>query len=113
MNTLHKCCGRVSGGSFYTSSLCGRNAKFERDGKHFCGTHDPVPKQAKAEAKYLAWRAESDAKRAAQLETQRRVDLFPVLLEALRDIAKNDPHRLMTSGDIAREAIAKATGEAL
>ena len=35
------------------------------------------------------------------------------LLEALRAIAKNDPHRLMTSGDIAREAIAKATGEAL
>ena len=37
----------------------------------------------------------------------------PDMLAALRAIAKNDPHRLMTSGDIAREAIAKATGEAL
>ena len=111
MSTLHKCCTRVFSGGLYTGILCGRNAKFERDGKHFCGTHDPVARAAKDEARINFWRDQFLTKRAAA--DAQLIAAAPDMLEALQAIAKNDPHRLMTSGDIAREAIAKATGEAV
>ena len=71
----------------------------------------PADKSAKDLATLVAWRDQFLTKRA--IADAQLIEAAPDMLEALRAIAKNDPHRLMTSGDIAREAIAKATGEAL
>lgn len=38
-----KCCVRIYGGmSTFRGSPCSKPAKVERDGKHYCNTHDPV-----------------------------------------------------------------------
>lgn len=90
--TLHKCCGRIYGGS-YRGHPCGNTGKFEHDGKWYCGTHDPV----RLAAKYDKAEAEREAKWAARIESQAKaeyarkvaqdkVDLFPELVAALEDL---------------------------
>lgn len=46
---------------------CSRKAKFEREGKWYCGTHDPVTKKEKQGAKWNAFKAKiiEDQKRRA------------------------------------------------
>lgn len=53
---------------------CRRQATVERDGRHYCGTHDPVARKARQEERDTAWRARYDAEtraRAAQRERER------------------------------------------
>ena len=71
----------------------------------------PTAKAAQDKATLMAWRDQFLTKRA--IADAQLIAAAPDMLEAWQAIAKNDPHRLSTSGDIAREAIAKATGEAL
>lgn len=121
MSTKYTCCGRISLGAFYGSKPCGKTAKFDRDGKHYCGTHDPVTiaekdaiKNAAWKAKYGAIHAARDAAKAKQAEIERRADCYTELLEALQGLLKRDPYPKGTVGWIwqegARKAIAKALG---
>lgn len=122
------CCAkvRVSGVAFYRVRDCGLNAKFEHEGKHYCGTHFPPNVKAKEEARqaerlksYAAQQArrEAPALRIKELEAQRNE-----LLEALKELAlayqrtaqyrcldevKEDEERFMK----ARAAIQKAEGK--
>ena len=117
MTTQHKCCGNVGTWRF---EACGKNAKFDRDGKHYCGTHDPVSKDARLEAKRVVWRVEHEQhiaahnkKTALAAEQKRRADCYDDLLEALKMalgfvcIEGNDQEI-----NQAKAAIAKATGAA-
>ena len=122
LQVKHTCCGRIqSNFRFYT---CGKAAKFERDGKHYCGTHDPVSIGEKNAVKNAAWKAEREAKDAArkaqldkQAEIERRASCYDDLLEMLKRIELDArvarPYVGQTArlGEIARDAIAKATGE--
>lgn len=65
-----KCCVPVGGG--YRPPACGRRAKYERNGKHYCGTHDPVAMQAKRDARSHAW----DAKWAADALRAQHINLL-------------------------------------
>ena len=86
----HKCCGTVLPAGAYRTHPCHNGAKIQRDGKWYCGTHDPVAikekrdkKNAEHNAKWEAdqkLRAEAAAKRNEQ---ERRAACFPDLLEAL------------------------------
>lgn len=62
-----KCCEkvRIPGLGFYRSKPCGRNACVERDGEHYCLTHDPVRRKMKADKRYADYRAESTARMKA------------------------------------------------
>ena len=88
----HACCGNVfRGGYSHYTSICGKNAKFERDGKWYCGTHDPVAKKEKAAIRYAEWDAKYEARRAsekaaekARKEKEAKAEMFGQLLEALR-----------------------------
>ena len=116
----HKCCGTVFPAGSYRTYPCRHNAKVERDGKWYCGTHDPVAikekqdkKNAKSDAKWMAiqqLQAEAAAKRNEQ---ERRAAYFPDLLEALKRLlnAEHDEH-LTPQGvrNLAKEVIAKAEG---
>ena len=51
--TKHTCAARVWRG--YHSYTCGKAAKAERDGKWYCGTHDPERLRAKDEAREAKW----------------------------------------------------------
>ena len=118
MRTKYTCCKKV--GNWLTNT-CGKTAKFERDGKHYCGIHDPVSVKEKQDKRDIEWRKQFDANNAAlekafaaRKEIERRADCYPELLEALQELAD-------CGGDawgedrpcvqIARMAIAKALGE--
>ena len=81
----HTCCERVQ--KNYLFHLCGKTAKFERDNKWYCGMHDPIAvaakyakrKEAHEENLRAFYKAQEEKK-----ETQRRADLYPELLEALK-----------------------------
>lgn len=102
--------------SNYSSHRCGKRAKVERDGRHYCGTHDP----AKAEKRNAEWRAKFDAEQAAraakelaQKEMERKADCFDDLLAALQFIERGlslaHPEGCAELNK-ARAAIAKAGG---
>ena len=42
---------------------CGRTAKFERDGKWYCGIHDPVKRKEREDRRQAKWDADVNASR--------------------------------------------------
>lgn len=123
MSTKYTCCARIH--SNFIFYACGKAAKFERDGKHYCGTHDPVSIAEKRAIKDAVWKAKydeiaavRDAVKATQAEIERRADCYPELLEALQTarsivLAQNGNRHDDTNKAIAMfdAAIAKALGE--
>lgn len=99
------CCGQVWIG--YRHSKCDRKAKFEVDGKWYCGIHNPNKGPTKAQIA-------AEANYKARLQFYKRADAAPDLLEALINLERvagqaslhDDPVRVS-----ARAAIKKATGE--
>lgn len=132
LQVKHTCCKKV--GTWLTST-CGRTAKANRDGKWFCGTHDPVAVAEKSAKRNVKWRAKYDAdkaildaKYAKQAEIERRADCYTELLEALHDLEvsantaifcyNRNPGNfaaaltgLAESAKVARAIQTKATGE--
>ena len=102
------CCKRVWS-SPYRSRECGNPAKFEVNGNHFCGIHNPNKAQTKAQI-------EAEETRKIQAKKYSLERAAPELLEALIAMVE-----MMDSGDESgagsewhtktRAAIAKATGE--
>lgn len=110
-----QCCKTVFSGHWPTQ--CRSLAKVEREGKHYCGKHDPVAVDAREKARNEKWRAKFDAEQAAHKaamaekeEKTRRADCYPDLLEALRAVI-SVADRSTVEFDLAHAAIAKATGE--
>ena len=118
------CQGRVWNGHAYND--CGNRGKFARDGKHYCGRHDPVAIEAKRFAKsaaYIAMRAtriaQNKAAESTSAEQARKAACFDDLLAALLLFVKYDNNdqecgiSMMTDYadaiEAARAAIAKAT----
>ena len=88
----HLCAKDVYRGRF-SSSPCARTAKVERNGKHYCGIHDPVSVAEKRAKRDAEWRAEEEEDRqnaaaifraSIQTENERRLALFDEMLEALK-----------------------------
>jgi hypothetical protein len=86
-----RCCERVQG-SGYNSSQCSKNAKVERDGRHYCGIHDPVAVKAKNDKRHADWKLKHHAKKLSQKEArakrdeiERRAGCFDDLLNALKE----------------------------
>ena len=65
----------------YRFRVCGKTAKYERDGKWYCGTHDPVAKQARDDKFSAKIAAELAASTAAHKERQ----LATAALEWMRE----------------------------
>lgn len=85
--TTNTCCKKIYDN--YGSYTCGKKAKFERDNKHYCGTHDPVAVAAKVKARNDKWKADIHAmteKRKAAAEVTRRAECYDDLLESLQVI---------------------------
>lgn len=113
-----KCEGRVynpngSWGNKYRQ--CDRNATGEVEGKHYCGTHNPVAKKARDDKRSEAWNAKW-AERDNRLRLERAA---PELLKELEHLAAC-LHSWIESGHSvpgiatlngAWAAIAKARGE--
>ena len=86
MKEKHTCCGEAwDGYRFYN---CGRTAKYEREGKWYCGIHDPVKVEEKRAAREARWSAEYDANRKKVEEVEKRnkrLESWEDLLAALED----------------------------
>jgi len=85
------CCVKIypreSFGLFH-SHPCQSKAKVEREGKWYCGTHDPVKIKARKDAQCAKWKAESDARQlsyAQKAKDARRAEAYPRLVEVLRE----------------------------
>jgi len=88
-----KCAASVhDGGNWPSFHRCGRTASVQRDGKHYCKTHDPKRK----EAARAAWDAAFDETQAAQDrvgEIEKEIDrrsrkAFPDLYKKLAEANK-------------------------
>jgi len=110
-----QCCYRIPVDVGYrsTSKPCTRAGKVERNGKWYCGQHDPQAKAARRQAQNEKWEADLRARaRLHQLQSA-----APALMEALelalRDIEAIEAkiNRRLASGDAARAALAMARGE--
>lgn len=103
--TTHTCeAVRWQRGHFH-SYVCGKPAKIERDGKWYCGIHDPVRVDTK--------RAERDAevnRQWAVRTAQRNLEhAAPEMKAALEFILANSGDPVMEN--VARAALAKAAGK--
>lgn len=78
MKTTHKCCGKLASNSWGKCFPCSRAGKIEREGKWYCGQHDPV--------KVAKQRAAEDAKDEQQflekMAKRRLESAAPALLDA-------------------------------
>ncbi len=118
MTTEHTCIGRVWDG--YRFYLCGKKAKHEHEGGWYCKNHHPPTVQAKREARDKRWEKKwaEQRERIAQQEAQRaeqkrRADLYPELLEALKDLLSLADASLaggVSTRAAAHRAIDKAEG---
>ena len=70
----------IGWGSGFTR--CAYKGKVERDGKWYCGTHDPVRRKAKSDANMAKWHAERDAKEAARFARETKEAALYQLAEA-------------------------------
>lgn len=66
-----KCCKQVYGGSYH-GHPCGKSAKVTRDGKLYCGTHDPVARQEKQSKRSAEWNAEFNERQRLRDAAQKR-----------------------------------------
>ena len=86
---LGQCNGRVTAPRGFYSHQCSRKAVVERNGKGYCGQHDPQARQQKRDKQGAAYQAKWREKEAA------RSDLNRLLSRAHDD-------NLIPSEDIAR-----------
>jgi hypothetical protein len=115
MTIEHTCRAKVWHG--YASYSCGKKAKHEHEGHWYCKTHHPPTVEAKYKARenrfQQEWAAkrERDALEAAQkAEQQRRATLYPDLIQAMRDIARQPEGDELSAQAVAR-AMLKMCGE--
>ncbi len=113
-NNKPRCSATVYGGGF-RSPPCSNPGKVERDGKWYCGTHDPVRVEKKRKERDKQWNAEWDKKaarqeenRAKRTEIERRAAAYPDLLEALK--AASDHLDYCGYGDSWERECAVASG---
>ncbi len=87
------CCKRVWGSGSFTGHICGKTAKVEREGKSYCGMHDPV-RVAEKDADRAAKRdANWAVKERHWAESEAMRKSHPLLLSALTQIMRDLPHK--------------------
>lgn len=115
MSDGQMCCARVfrNDSPWTKSEPCKKKATVERDGKHYCGIHDPVSRQEKQEARNAKLRKKMDE----EMRISRIKSAAPDLLEALQRVLKagrgTSGRIILESEDeeLIRAVIRKATGE--
>lgn len=92
------CCAPTQSGGGYRFTPCRKTAKVVRDGKWYCGIHDPEAIKARREKRHKAWVAEhtrKDAAYVAQIEQRARASakarVFDDLLFALKTVKSSIP----------------------
>lgn len=111
------CCATTRGDTtavrgWRTSRRCTKAATVERDGKPYCGTHDPVRVAERREQSMAAWTMKMNAEK----ELSRLHKAAPELLAAceialLACLPGASDEERRAAWDSTRQAIAKAKGD--
>ena len=132
----HTCCAsvRVNGFAFSRYTTCGCNAKFEHDGKHYCGKHYPPAVKARQDKSMDEYRQkialQNSIREAPFVKIKQLTEQRDELLEAHQNMQSLvhgfdkdgalDPIKNLSWEsvgrmclDISRAAIAKVKGEKL
>lgn len=103
------CCERTFKDWHHRS--CPKGATVYRDGKPFCGTHDPVRRAARREASDRAWRErmtaeqrERDVRHARAAASRSVLDAAFALLDAVDRGEPADPSAVLDAARAARAA---------
>lgn len=94
MEEVYKCSGMIRGtGSwgYLHKYHCPKTGKVERDGKWYCGTHDPVKIKERQEKRNAKWEAESEA----QIAKYRAENIQKYRNELLNALCRNIPTELI------------------
>jgi hypothetical protein len=111
VTTEHTCKERVWGRYAFKSNSCGKKAKHEHEGHWYCKTHHPPTVVERDKARKARWEKEWAAARekvTQKAEQQRRADLYPELLEALKLAQSIIGHPEDAHSKLISAAIAKA-----
>jgi len=113
------CCKIMA--AYYLSSEghpCGKPAKVQREGKWYCGKHDPVKvaeRQARVDTKYKAEVKDQEAFYAAKRLKDAKAEAFDEIVEALTNLLRVDDDwhgavnsEMATAREDARAALARA-----
>lgn len=104
-------------GSFH-GHMCSKAAKVEREGKWYCGIHDPVLLAAKATERHTKWEAEYAASRKRNDLSSAAADLLAICEiflggdEKFQVAVGGNPIAVDKMLSDARAVVAKAKGEA-
>lgn len=121
---VRMCCEIIRGSFSWSGHACPHRAKVERDGKWYCGTHDPVAAKARRDKKHAEWdeqhrkeiafaKARNDARQEADRRARRYDDMLAALRRAvvvLAAVAETMPV-FQPDYEAIDTAIKKATGE--
>lgn len=87
-----KCVGLVRSSGNYWSHPCGKLAKVERNGKWYCGLHDPVPKAERTKKRGPSvWEQRLGAQTRERARQAARDQALRELVEAAKAIREDFP----------------------
>ena len=87
-----QCCEMVYSGGYSTNRyLCSVNATRQRNGKWYCGIHDPIQKEARDKARKEKWDAECKAKRDGWVREKRRAEAGEMAIDMCKWMLENNP----------------------
>lgn len=76
--------------SQWSSHKCGKVARMEHEGKHYCGIHDPVKRKEKQAERDRKWREEHDAQALEDRKRQHRRTFGEEAIELVQRISRGD-----------------------
>jgi uncharacterized Zn finger protein (UPF0148 family) len=85
MAEKQKCCGERW--SHFRWVNCGHSGKIERDGKFYCGVHDPVRRKEKEDARSAKFETERAERKRLAAIAERRKRMYVEMAGALIAIA--------------------------
>lgn len=110
-----QCCVRVfsSDRMDFRGHMCAKNATIERDGKWYCGTHDPVAMAEKQRARDAQWKKDREERMTRHRVQQAAFDMLKALEDYLAwasDVVEGAPDlRPLRAAMVA--AVKQAKGE--
>jgi uncharacterized Zn finger protein (UPF0148 family) len=103
-----QCCGFVASNKTHgwpgLRNRCTRSGKVERDGKWYCGTHDPEAEKARREDRERRWKRERELRDAGRNVEARERD---VLKAAVAFVRKTDRSSLGGAVNAYEAALAR------
>lgn len=82
----HTCCASIWDKYSFRSNACGKTAKMEHEGKHYCGIHDPLKNAKKAAEREAQWAKEREESARKFRLTQAAPEMLALLIESQASI---------------------------